>query len=158
MKTIKLFFLILISLTFLNQMLIAQVSQNMTLLGNYGRGEGESKAVFAAGSLVFYGLGNKMQIATFSDPQSPVKIGSVILSDVVEDLVRTSINGTQHIVASGGSKMWLINVQNPTAPSLVADVEVAPGTTCEGIATSGTYAYVAAGLSLIHISEPTRPY
>ncbi len=160
MKTIKLFFLILVSLTILNQMLIAQVSQNMTLLGNYGRGEGESKAVFAAGSLVFYGLGNKMQIATFSDPQSPVKIGSVILSDVVEDLVRTSINGTQHIVASGGSKMWLINVQNPTAPSLVADVEVAPGTTCEGIATSGTYAYVAAGgagFKIYNISTPSNP-
>lgn len=160
MKTIKLFFLILVSLTILNQMLIAQVSQNMTLLGNYGRGEGESKAVFAAGSLVFYGLGNKMQIATFSDPQSPVKIGSVILSDVVEDLVRTSINGTQHIVASGGSKMWLINVQNPTAPSLVADIEVAPGTTCEGIATSGTYAYVAAGgagFKIYNISTPSNP-
>jgi len=132
----------------------------MTLLGNFGRGEGESKAVFAAGSLVFYGLGNKMQIATFSDPQSPVKIGSVILSDIVEDLVRTSINGTQHIVASGGSKMWLINVQNPTVPSLVADVEVAPGTTCEGIATSGTYAYVAAGgagFKIYNISNPTSP-
>jgi hypothetical protein len=160
MKKIKLFFLLLVSLSSFNQGLIAQVSQNMTLLGNFGRGEGESKAVFAAGSLVFYGLGNKMQIATFSDPQSPVKIGSVILSDIVEDLVRTSINGTQHIVASGGSKMWLINVQNPTTPTLVADVEVAPGTTCEGIATSSTYAYVAAGgagFKIYNISDPSNP-
>ncbi|MEO8232335.1 MAG: T9SS type A sorting domain-containing protein [Ignavibacteriota bacterium] len=160
MKTIRQFFLILVTMALSNQMLIAQVSQNMTLLGNFGRGEGESKAVFAAGSLVFYGIGNKMQIATFSDPQSPVKIGSVILSDIVEDLVRTSINGTQHIVASGGSKMWLINVQNPTTPSLVASVEVAPGTTCEGIATSGIYAYVAAGgagFKIYNISSPSNP-
>ena len=159
MKTIKLFFLILVSMTLISHQLIAQVSQNMTLLGNFGRGEGESKAVFAAGSLVFYGLGNKMQIATFSDPQLPVKIGSVILSDIVEDLVRTSINGTQHIVACGGSKMWLINVQNPTIPSLVASVQVAP-TICEGIATSGTYAYVAAGdagFRIYDISTPSHP-
>jgi len=141
-------------------MLVAQESQNMTLLGNFGRGEGESKAVFAAGSIVYYGLGNKLQIASFSNPTNPVKIGSVILSDVIEDVVRTSIGGNQHLVLSGGSKMWLINVQNPTTPSLVATVEVAPGTTCEGIATSGTYAYVAAGgagLKIYNISTPSNP-
>ncbi len=108
----------------------------------------------------YYGLGNKLQIASFSNPQTPVKIGSVILSDIIEDLVRTSIGGNQHLVLSGGSKMWLINVQNPTTPSLVASVEVAPGTTCEGIATSGTYAYVAAGdagFRIYDISTPSNP-
>jgi len=159
MKTNKLFFMVLFILTLFSQG-FAQISQNMTLLGNFGRGEGESKAVFAAGSLVFYGIGNKVQIATFSDPQLPVKIGSVILSDIVEDLVRTSINGTQHLMVSGGSKMWLINVQNPTTPSLVSTVEVASGTTCEGIATSGTYAYVAAGgagFKIYDIATPSNP-
>lgn len=160
MKTIKLFFLVLISMTFYSHQLIAQDFQNMTLLGNFGKGEGESKAVFAAGSLVYYGLGNKLQIASFSNPQTPVKIGSVILSDIIEDVVRTSIGGNQHLVLSGGSNMWLINVQNPTTPSLVASVEVAPGTTCEGIATSGTYAYVAAGgggLKIYNIATPSSP-
>ena len=160
MKTYKLFFFILVGMTLFSHQLIAQQSQNMTLLGNFGKGEGESKAVFAAGSLVYYGLGNKLQIASFSNPQTPVKIGSVILSDIIEDLVRTSIGGNQHLVLSGGSKMWLINVQNPTTPSLVASVEVAPGTTCEGIATSGTYAYIAAGdagFRIYDISTPSNP-
>ncbi len=160
MKTYKQFFLILVSLTIFSHQLIAQEFQNMTLLGNFGKGEGESKAVFAAGSLVYYGLGNKLQIASFSNPQNPVKIGSVILSDIIEDVVRTSIGGNQHLVLSGGSNMWLINVQNPTTPSLVASVEVAPGTTCEGIATSGTYAYVAAGgggLKIYNIATPSSP-
>lgn len=160
MKTIKLFFLVLISMTFYSHQLIAQDFQNMTLLGNFGKGEGESKAVFAAGSLVYSGLGNKLQIASFSNPQTPVKIGSVILSDIIEDVVRTSIGGNQHLVLSGGSNMWLINVQNPTTPSLVASVEVAPGTTCEGVATSGTYAYVAAGgggLKIYNIATPSSP-
>ena len=160
MKAYKLFFLILVGLTFFSQELVAQDIKNMTLLGNYGRGEGESKGVFAAGSLVFYGLGSKVQIASFSNPANPVKIGSVILSDVVEALVRTSIGGTQYIVASGGSKMWIINVANPTTPSLVSTVEVGLGATCEGIATSGTYAYIAAGdagFKIFNIATPSAP-
>jgi hypothetical protein len=143
-----------------NPVLFGQNALNVSLLGNFGKGEGESKAVFAAGSLVFYGLGNKVQIASFSNPSTPVRIGSVILSDVVEALVRTSIGGTQYIVASGGSKMWIINVQNPTTPSLVSTVDVAPGTTCEGIATSGTYAYIAAGdagFKIYSIATPAAP-
>jgi hypothetical protein len=152
--------LVLAVLMALGQTVFSQVTKNVTLLGNYGKGEGESKAVFAAGSLVFYGLGNKVQIASFSNPSAPVKIASVILSDVVEALVRTSIGGTQYLVVSGGSKMWLINVQNPTTPSLTSTTDVAPGTTCEGIATSGSYAYVAAGgagLRIYNISNPALP-
>jgi hypothetical protein len=151
---------LLVVVMLLGQALNGQTAQNVTLLGNYGKGEGESKAVFAAGSLVFYGLGNKVQIASFSNPASPVKIGSVILSDIVEGLVRTSINSTQYIVASGGSKMWIINVQNPTLPSLVSTVDVAPGAVCEGIATSGSYAYIAAGsagFKVYNISVPATP-
>ena len=145
MKTNKLFFLILVSLVLNGPGLLAQNTKNMTLLGNYGRGEGESKAVFAAGSIVYYGLGNIVQIASLSNPLSPVKVGSVVLSDVVEALVRTSINGNQYLVISGGSYMWIVNVQNPISPLLVSTIQVAPGTVCEGIATSGTYAYVASG-------------
>ncbi|NUN70320.1 MAG: T9SS type A sorting domain-containing protein [Bacteroidetes bacterium] len=146
--------------TLLAQTVLGQSSKNMSLLGNYGKGEGESKGVFAAGSLVYYGLGNKIQIASFSNPSSPVKVGSVTVTDIVEDLVRTSLSGTQYIVASGGGKMWIANVQNPTAPSLVATVDVTSGSTCEGVATSGTYAYVAAGgagLKIYNIATPASP-
>ncbi len=160
MKAYKLLPMILAILLFSGRSAFAQEGKNVSMKGNYGRGEGESKGVFAAGSVVYYGLGNKVQIASFSDPKAPVKIGAVILSDVVEDLVRTSIGGTQYIVASGGTKMWIINVQNPTTPSLVASVDVTTGSTCEGIATSGTYAYVAAGgagLKVYNIATPASP-
>lgn len=160
MKTRKLFFLVVLGVFALSGVMAAQDFKNLSLLGNYGKGEGESKGVFAAGSLVYYGLGNKVQIASFSNPAAPVKVGSVVVSDVVEDLVRTSINGNQYIVASGGTKMWIIDVKSPTAPSLVASVDAAPGTTAEGVATSGTYAYVAgggAGLKIYNISAPSNP-
>jgi hypothetical protein len=160
MKQMKPLYVAVALVMLLSQTLVAQDARNVSLLSNYGKGEGESKAVFAAGSLVFYGLGNKVQIASFSNPAAPVKIGSVILSEIVEGLVRTSIGGTQYLAVSGGSKMWLINVQNPTTPSLTSTVDVAPGTTCEGIATSGSYAYVAAGgagLRIYSISNPAAP-
>ncbi|MFZ4621533.1 MAG: T9SS type A sorting domain-containing protein [Bacteroidota bacterium] len=160
MNTKKLFSIAVVLLMMFGQMSVGQDSKNMSLIGNYGKGEGESKGVFAAGSIVYYGLGNKVQIASFSNPAAPLKIGSVILTDVVEDLVRTSINGTQYLVVTGGSKMWLVNVQNPTTPSLVATVEVASGTTAEGIATSGTFAYVAggsAGFKIYNIATPATP-
>ncbi len=142
------------------QLAFSQEVLNVTQLGNFGKGEGESKAVFAAGSLVFYGLGSKVQIASFSVPSAPVRIASVTLSEVVEDLVRTSIGGNQYLVVTGGSKMWLINVQNPTTPSLTSTVEVGTGAICEGVATSGTYAYVAAGgagLKIYSIATPASP-
>ncbi|MDP1677047.1 MAG: T9SS type A sorting domain-containing protein [Bacteroidota bacterium] len=160
MKSNKLFAMILAGVILFGQGLIAQTSSNMTLMGNYGKGEGETKAIFAAGSVVYYALGSKVQIASFTNPATPVKIGSVILTDVIEDLVRTSINSTQHLVVSGGTKVWLINVQNPTLPSLVSTIEIGAGATCEGVATSGTYAYVAAGsngFKIYNIANPASP-
>jgi hypothetical protein len=160
MKTTKLLFMIVVTLTFFSKVLVAQEIKNMTLLGNFGLGEGDSKTVFAAGSLVFYSLGNKVQITSFSNPSTPVKVGSVILSEIIEAMVRTSIGGIQHLVVTGASKMWLINVQNPTTPMLVSTVDVAPGTTCEGVATSGSYAYVAAGAAgfkVYSIANPSSP-
>ena len=138
--------------------LFPQDALHITPGGNFGKGEGESKAVFAAGSLVYYAVGEKLQIASFSNPASPLKVASVGLPNIIEDLVRTSINSVQHLVVVGGPKMWLINVQNPTTPSVVATVNI--GSTCEGLATSGTNAYVAAGglgLQIYNISNPASP-
>lgn len=136
----------------------AQDALNVTAAGNFGKGEGESKAVFAAGSLVYYAVGEKLQIASFSNPASPLKVASITLPNIIEDLVRTSINSVQHLVVVGGPRMWLINVQNPTTPSVVATVNI--GSTCEGLATSGTNAYVAAGslgLQIYNIGNPANP-
>jgi hypothetical protein len=144
----------------LGQSVCAQSSSNLSLLSNFGRGEGESLAVFAAGSLVFYGLGTKVQIASFSNPSAPQKIASIDLSEIIQSLVRTSINSTQYLVVSGGSKMWIVNVQNPLTPSIVSTTDVGVGVTCEGVATSGTYAYIAAGsggFKIFNIATPETP-
>lgn len=159
MQRVLKFLCVAVALCFATTSLLhGQDASNVSLAGNFGRGEGESKAVFAAGSLVYYAIGNKLQIASFSTPAAPLKVASVTLSDVIEDIVRTSISGTQHLVVVGGPKLWLINVQNPTTPSLVSTVNI--GSTCEGLATSGTNAYVAAGgrgFQIYSISNPANP-
>jgi hypothetical protein len=140
--------------------LLAQASLNMTFLGNFGKGEGEIRAVFAAGSLVYYGVGNKVQITSFSDPANPLKVAAVELNNLVEDVVRTSISGAQHLVVVGGSELSLVNVQNPTTPAVSANVTLENGGFGEGVATSGTYGFVAAGgagLLIYDISDPANP-
>lgn len=139
---------------------VAQNSSNMTLLGNFGRGEGEIRAVFAAGSLVYYGVGNKVQITSFSNPASPLKVAAVELNNLVEDIVRTSISGNQHLVVVGGTELSLINVHNPTTPSAAVNAELPNGGFGEGVATSGAFALVAAGgagLQVFDISDPANP-
>jgi hypothetical protein len=160
MRKSKLFCVILISLLMLGQSVLAQSSSNLSLMSNFGRGEGESLAVFAAGSLVFYGLGTKVQIASFANPSAPQKVASIDLSEIVQSLVRTSINSTQYLVVSGGSKMWIVNVQNPLQASIVSTTDLGAGITCEGVATSGTYAYIAAGsggFKIFSIATPAAP-
>lgn len=151
-------FLAVLVVLFVSAGLFAQSATNVTKLGNWGKGEGEIKAVFAAGPVSYYGVGNKVQITAFSDPANPVKLGSVDVPDLVEDLVRTSIGGVQHLVVGNGENMSIINVQNPTSPSLVANVSLP--SVAEGVATSGTYAYIAdggAGLQIYDISNPANP-
>jgi len=154
----KAFHLAAAALVLLLTPLWSQEVKNVTLVGNFGKGEGEAKSVFAAGALVYYGIGNKLQIASFTTPASPQKVASVLLSDVIEGIVRTSIAGNQYLVVVGGPKMWLINVQNSTAPSVTATVDI--GGVCEGVATSGTNAYVAAGsggFKIFNIANPASP-
>ncbi|MEZ4746823.1 MAG: T9SS type A sorting domain-containing protein [Calditrichia bacterium] len=136
----------------------AQSALNITKQGNWGKGEGEIKAVFAAGPVTYYGVGNKVQITAFSDPANPLKLASVDVPELVEDLVRTSISSNQYLVVANGENLSIINVQNPTSPSLVGNAALS--STAEGVATSGNYAYVAAGgagLQIYDISNPANP-
>jgi len=44
-------------------LLKAQDASNVSALGNYGKGEGQCKAVFALGTLTYYSVGEKLKIA-----------------------------------------------------------------------------------------------
>ena len=137
--------------------LSAQSSENMTLLGNWGQGGGEIRAVSNFGDLVYYGLGNVLKITSFEDPANPYPAGSVVLDDMIEDIVWTTISGVTYCITSS-STLNIVDVTNPISPSLVSRLELAGYG--EGLAISGTYVYVAAGgsgMEVIDISDPSNP-
>jgi len=135
----------------------AQDMENMSLLGNWGIGGGEIRAVSNQGDLVYYGVGNMLKIVSFEDPANPFGAGSIALDDMVEDIVWTVISGQTYCVVSGSS-LNIINVTNPILPVLTATAELAGYG--EGLAISGTDVYVAVGstgMEVFDISDPASP-
>ncbi|MCI0513057.1 T9SS type A sorting domain-containing protein [candidate division KSB1 bacterium] len=153
--TSRLIFIMLFAVCWLQ----AQTSQNVTKIGNFGKGDGKSRAIFAQGSLVYYGMGNILKITSFSDPLNPYMAGNVELRDNIEDLVKTSINDKDYVIAVGAGNLAVIDVYNPLQPALIAQVETG-GNAAEGVVTSGTYAFVGdygLGLVVYDISNPANP-
>ena len=135
----------------------ASFSENMTLLGNWGGGGGEVRAVANYGDLVYYGIGNVFTITSFEDPASPYTAGSVILDDMVEDIVWKVSSGVTYALISGSS-LNIIDVTNPTAPSLISTTALSGYG--EGLGVSGDYAFLAvgsSGMQIIDISDPANP-
>lgn len=156
-KRNRLWFVGLAVLVLFSGGLLAQSSENMTMLGNWGQGGGEIRAVSNFGDLVYYGVGNVLTITSFEDPANPYTAAKVTLDDMVEDIVWTVVNGQTYVFVSGTS-LNVINVTNPISPSLVATKELAGYG--EGIALSGTYVFVAVGstgMEVFDISDPTNP-
>ncbi|MGH7492861.1 MAG: dienelactone hydrolase family protein [bacterium] len=123
--------------------LVRAQSSQVTRLGNFGRGEGEVQAVYAAGTIVYFGVGRELRLANFADPKNPQTISTLELTENIADLAGIEISGQQHLAVIGGSRLFLVNVDNPFAPQSVSSIEV--GGTCEGVAVAGTVIHLAAG-------------
>lgn len=136
-------------------LLFAQGSEHLAPLGNFGRGEGEVEAVFANGSLVYFGVGNELRVASFADSSAPQTLARLTLSDNVNDIAGLEISGQQFLAVANGSQLALVNVDNPFDPTLYATI--AAGDNCEGVATQGTLAYVAAGNNGLRIYDCANP-
>ncbi len=130
------------SLVFLPQELRAQATQ-VSRLGNFGKGEGEAQAVYAAGTIVYFGVGAQLRIANFGDPRNPQTIAQLNLPENLNDLAGIELSGQQHVIAAGGPCAFVVNVDNPFDPQLVRTIDA--GGTCEGVAVAGTIAHLAAG-------------
>jgi hypothetical protein len=134
-----------------------QSAENMSLLGNWGEGGGEIRAVSNFGDLVYYGVGNVFKIVSFEDPANPYSASSITLDDMVEDIVWTVMDGQTYCFVVGTS-LNVIDVTNPMSPSLVTTKELAGYG--EGIAISGNYVYVAVGstgMEVFDISDTANP-
>jgi hypothetical protein len=132
-------------------------ADNMTMLGNWGGGGGEIRAVANYGDLVYYGIGNVFTITSFEDPANPYTAASITLDDMVEDIVWKVSSGVTYAFVSGSS-LNILDVTNPTAPTLLSTTALSGYG--EGLAVSGDYAYMAvgsSGMQIIDISDPANP-
>jgi len=156
MKNSYKLFIVLLTGLFL-AMPLSLVAENMTMMGNWGGGGGEIRAVANYGDIVYYGVGNVFTITSFENPASPFTAGSVTLDDMVEDIVWKVSSGVTYAFVSGGS-LNIIDVTNPTAPALLSTTALTGYG--EGLDVSGDYVYVTAGVSgmeIFDISDPANP-
>ena len=118
-------------------------ARHVTPFGNFGKGEGEAQAVYAAGTIVYFGVGAQLRIANFAEPGNPQTIGQLQISEKIADLCGIEISGQQHVLAVGGPRLFVINVDNPFAPLLAHTIEI--GGNGEGIIVAGTIVHLAIG-------------
>jgi hypothetical protein len=133
---------------------VGQSSSNITNLGNWGSGEGQNFAVFALGNLTYYGVGNKMKIADYTDGSNPVELSSITLDAAIDEIVR--VGNYAYVVA--GTELIIINTQNPTTPSIEGSIGFE--NRVRSIATKQNHAFLAGGddgLIVVDISNPASP-
>lgn len=118
-------------------------SSHLTRLGNFGAGEGEAQAVYASGTIVYFGVGAQLRIASFARPEAPQTMGHLRLSEKIADLTGVEISGQQLVLAVGGPRLFIVNVDNPFDPLLANTIEI--GGAGEGVAAAGTLVHIAAG-------------
>ena len=116
---------------------------HVTRLGNFGGGEGEVQAVYAAGTIVYFAVGRQLRLANFSDPKNPQTISTLELTESITDMTGLELSGQQHLAVVGGPRLFLVNVDDPFAPQSVGSIKV--GGTCEGVVAAGTIVHLAAG-------------
>ncbi len=116
---------------------------------------GFCKAVAAAGQTVVLGCGSTLEIWNVQVPFNPVRVGTVRLPGLVEDVV---LGGSAAYVAAGASGVHVVDVSTPSAPAHVATFDTSG--TARQLALSGSTLYVAdgrGGVRALDVAVPAAP-
>jgi len=115
-----------------------------------------TRAVCTWDSLVFYGADNKLMVADSQRLQTAARYcASLTLPEAVVSLLPVTINETPYIIVGGEQHFYLIDLQQPLALSINTTVDV--GGKCEGLASVGSYLYIAAGDTGLNIYDLIHP-
>lgn len=112
-------------------------------------------AVFAAGNLVFFGMGNALIVQQFDDAaQLPHTIAELPLPEAFTDL--QSVAGSDVLAAIGETALLLIDIANPQQPAVISATSLGGA---KQIALRGQTAFLAGenGLTIFDISDPAQP-
>ena len=129
-------------------------SDNMHMLAHWLGGV--CRAVVVTESTAYLGSGPSMEVVSFADVAHPVRLGQVLLPDVVQDI---DISGELAYVALGQAGMAIIDVSDPGDPEVLGTFD-SPGEAL-GVTVDGTYAYLAdseSGLRILNIASWDNPY
>lgn len=130
---------------------ISGPARNLQLISHSG---GATNAVFNNGGVLYAGFGSELAALNLNDLAHPARLGSVIVSGIIEDI---SVSGGYAYTANGDSGFSVVNVQNPANPVLVASHDT-PGH-ANGIFGANGYVYVAdetEGLEIYQLAASGR--
>lgn len=116
---------------------------------------GRCGAVAASANLLLVGAGATLEVWDRTAPSAPVKVGSVRLPGLIEDIVTS---GSFAYAACGGAGVQFVNISTPSAPVHVNTFNSSGHAT--RLAISAGLLYVAdgvAGLRIVNISAPATP-
>jgi hypothetical protein len=122
------------------------------VIGHLG---GIINTVFSRGSYLYAGIGSELAILNLSDPLHPVRVGYVILPDIVQDI---DVAGNYAYVTAGKGGFWLVDISNPASPVKLGGYYT-PGEAGKVMAADHL-AYVtdsAEGLLILDVSNPAAP-
>lgn len=109
------------------------------------------------GNYAYVGEGRNLLVLDVSTPSSPSRVGKVTLPGVVMDV---ALLGQYAYVAALEGGLQVVNISNPTAPSICGFYSTTNRPWAEGIAILGGLAYVAddnAGLEIFDLGNPVVP-
>lgn len=103
-----------------------------------------------------------LTIVDISDAESPQTLGALTLPSSVHRTYDIALRGGTAYLATGSLGMQIIDVSDPTAPSVMHTADAGGLDTAgfgRGIAVAGDYAYLAtsSGLRVVYIKDPSQP-
>lgn len=135
--------------------LMTAVSAGACLDWEGGMGSGWAMSGTVQGDLLVLGEGRALIAADFSNPEDPVKMGSVYFADFVNSI---AIKGTLAYAAVRSSGLWVVDVSDRTAPRLVNHFPTPSGAV--GVRVEGTLLILSLGdgsLEFYDLSTPEHP-
>jgi hypothetical protein len=117
-------------------------------------GYGQCWGSFAQNNLLYMGTGRMMEIYDISNPESPVRLGSIVLKDLVQSI---DVDGNYAYIGLARVGFQVVDISNPSFPVPATIFET--GSWVYDMYIDGFYAYVADGYKfrIVDISNPTNP-
>jgi len=145
-------FILLILTYFTSQNLLAQDSQNVTLVGHWANGVCE--AVAARNDTAYLGNGGTFQIVDFTDPYQPILLGQVACPSLI-----LSIEVKNNLAAVGmyNFGVRLIDISDIHNPVIISSINEDSYET-DGLKIINEYLYIGDNrLHIVDISNPIVP-